>query len=212
MPVKVEILNLGLNNLGSLFNALQNSNEIETDVRVISNASESRGANLMVLPGVGAFGAALSIIRDAGFDSLLQTQAESGDCIMGICLGMQMLCETSEETNGVAGLSLIPGSASKLIASKDASVPHIGWDSVIPASPGENRFQTLSNKSDFYFVHSYAVTLVHEKNVLCHSPFGNGQFVSGIQDENIVGFQFHPEKSSVAGRQLISEVLEWSLG
>lgn len=209
MSIEVEILDLGVNNLASLTKSVEAAEP--RALRVLQNASESKGADLMILPGVGAFGAVVAELKQRGFDELLSTHVASGEYLMGICLGMQLLTESSEETPGSPGLGFIPGNVTRLAPSENNPVPHVGWASVEIASQ-DNAFPSLAQELDYYFVHSYVVETTSSENVLATTPFGPHTFASAIKKDNVVGFQFHPEKSSNPGKALLRDVLGWARG
>lgn len=204
MTYKIGIIDIGINNLNSLSKSLQRV-EPNINVSFIEDVGNVKDLDLIFLPGVGNFGKALQYIKRKEIDSLIKKRVESGRPLIGICLGMQLLFDYSEESPMVAGLSLIPGAVKKLPYLKGTRVPNVGWSNV--------RF-TQSDpsltciKRDFYFTHSYYVE-PHEKNTVfstsMHGPF---QFASGVKKGNVLGLQFHPEKSGSAGL----EVLRWILG
>lgn len=208
--MEVEILDLGLNNLASLVRGLELAGADQ--IRVIENSNQAVGADLLVIPGVGAFGAAMNEIHNRGFHEVISRQKNAGDYIMGICLGMQLLTSKSEESESVQGLNLIPGEVLKLPGDVGERVPHVGWATVRASREEESTFDALNKDLDFYFVHSYFVNPYSEENLLSESNFGDKSFASGIISENVVGFQFHPEKSSHPGTQLLKNVIRWANG
>jgi imidazole glycerol-phosphate synthase subunit HisH len=209
VTIEVEVVDLGINNLASLTRGFTSAGDV--DLRVIADASETRGADLMVLPGVGAYGAAIAELRQRGLDTVVTEHAAAGLPLFGVCLGMQLLVEGSEESPGVPGLGLIKGSAHKLEATGDARVPNMGWggaDATDKAGP----FAALTQPYDFYFVHSFAVVPDDPDDILIRSEFGGRSFVSGLFRDNVLGLQFHPEKSSSGGARLLSEIVSWAHG
>jgi glutamine amidotransferase len=205
--VNVEVLDLGINNLKSLVLALKRAGA--DSVNVLQDANQSRTSTLIVLPGVGSFGAAVDELEKRSYTELIHTRAKSGISIMGICLGMQILGCTSEETPAVKGLGLIPGITKLLPKEVGMRVPNVGWystDNVRPESP----FHALSSQRDFYFVHSYHFVPDNRADVLCESSYGAKSFISGIHQEKVIGFQFHPEKSADVGGLLLEEVIRWA--
>ena len=181
---------------------------ISDSLSIIPNASVSSGPNLLVLPGLGSFGAGMHEIKKRSFDTLIRQSLDGGARLVGICLGMQLLGKTSEESPGVQGLSLIPAVVEKL-TSEIERVPHVGWAASKSKFP-QNRFNSLSSNGDFYFVHSFHLRPEDEGNILCKTVFGENEFVSGVISERIIGLQFHPEKSGGKGKALISELIEWA--
>ena len=203
----VEVLDLGLNNLASLLRALSQAGF--RDVRAIDHGTLHRPAKLLVLPGVGAFGAAMDRIRERGFDSVLRDHLAGGEKVAGVCLGMQLLGTSSQESPGVAGLNLVPGEVVRLPAEQGERIPHVGWSGVGMAGQA-TQFDALEQPFDYYFIHSYALQPKSPDNVLAETPFGSGSFVSAVLSGDIVAFQFHPEKSSRPGARLLQQVQAWS--
>jgi glutamine amidotransferase len=165
----------------------------------------------MVLPGVGAFGAAMAEMHQRGLDETVHNHVGSGGYLFGVCLGMQLLTSDSEESAGVDGLSLIPGHVRRLTPSAGARVPNMGW-APSGAVRDDERFAVLNRPVDFYFVHSFAVVPDEDADVLARSEFGDAPFVSAIARDNVIGVQFHPEKSSRPGSELLTQVLDWADG
>lgn len=209
MAIDVEVLDLGINNLASLCRGLVEAGG--NNLRTVASDRDSQGADLLVLPGVGAYGAAVKELAARGLGDLVKKHVDSGGYLFGVCLGMQLLGHDSEESPGVFGLGLIPGHVTRLIPSLGARVPNMGWSGLSPMREIE-AFPTLSKPLDFYFVHSFALVPDDDNDVLTKSTFGEQDFVSGVLRENVLGLQFHPEKSSRAGFQLLTDVLAWANG
>jgi len=209
MAIEVEVLDLGINNLASLCRGLTEAGALE--LRTVSSGAESRGSDLLVLPGVGAYGAAMQELESRGLDEVVRRQVDSGGCLFGVCLGMQLLGSGSEESPGVSGLGFIPGQVRKLVSTAEARVPNMGWTGLARAKATEG-FATLDSPLDFYFVHSFSLVPDDESSILATSEFGGRDFVSGVLSENVLGFQFHPEKSSRPGKLLLADVLAWANG
>jgi len=209
MGAAIEVIDLGVNNLASLVRGFRNVSDVE--IRTVAAGTESRGADLMVLPGVGAFGAAVDELQSRGLDDLVREHVASGGPLFGVCLGMQLLADASQESPGRAGLGFIPGQSIKLEASERARVPNMGWTGASPGA-GAGAFSSLARGTDYYFVHSYAVHPEDDRDILAWSDFDGRPFVSGLLRDNVLGVQFHPEKSSFGGQRLLAEVVEWALG
>jgi len=209
MAINIEILDLGINNLASLRRGLAEAGA--ANLRIVPSASETRSPDLMVLPGVGNYGAAVRELEQRGLLSTIAEHVSRGGFLFGVCLGMQLLLEGSEESPGALGLGLIAGRVEKLTGGPNTRVPNMGWNGLNPRDP-ELKFPTLSKNLDFYFVHSYAACPDDESEVLATSPFGDKSFVASVLHERVLGTQFHPEKSSRAGKQLLSDVLSWAHG
>jgi glutamine amidotransferase len=209
MAIEVEVVDLGINNLASLTRGFATAGDVE--LRVIANASETRGADLMVLPGVGGYGAAVTELRDRGLDEVVTAHAASGLPLFGVCLGMQLLAEKSEESPEAPGLGLVKGSVRKLQATSTDRVPNMGWTGA-EATDRAAPFAALREPFDFYFVHSFAMVPDDPGEVLITSQFGGSPFVSGVIHDNVLGLQFHPEKSSRGGIRLLGEIVTWANG
>lgn len=209
MTTSIEVLDLGINNLTSLVHGLRNSADV--DVRAIAHADDHRSADLLVLPGVGAFGAAVRALDDRGLRDVALAHVAEGGALFGVCLGMQLLTESSEESPGYPGLGLVPGETLQLPTSTGARVPNMGWACARPTEAAM-AFPSFHRGVDYYFVHSYAVHPADPADVLSWSDFGDRSFASGIIRAKVLGVQFHPEKSSFGGQRLLTEVVEWALG
>lgn len=193
----IGIIDYGLGNLGSVFKAFKFLN---IEAKVISNPEEIDKCEKIVLPGVGAFGSGMNGLRTNGFESFLNKFKDSGKPILGICLGLQFLFESSEESPEVSGLNWIPG---KVVGFQgDFKIPHMGWNQV-KFTPGDNFGESFEGKY-FYFVHSYFVQPKNSSCVLASCDYF-GEFVCGIKYENITAFQFHPEKSQTSGLNLLTK-------
>ena len=194
---RIAILDYGMGNLRSVEKALERAGA--TPVRTRDH-DEIRAADGAVLPGVGAFPKAMRAVRELELDVLIGELLSSARPILGICLGMQLLFEASSENEGGWGLGLLGGRVEKLPA-PDLKVPHIGWNEVrwtrhTPLTEG------LPETSPFYFVHSFAPVAVGDDDVLGTSSYGE-PFVCAVEREPVYGVQFHPEKSSAHGLQLL---------
>jgi glutamine amidotransferase len=194
----VAILDYGMGNLRSVEKALE---RVGARATLTANAAEAEAADGLVLPGVGAFPAAMERIRDLGLDRLTVEWAESGRPLLGICLGMQLLFDRSAEHDGADGLGLLGGEVTALDA-PGLKVPHLGWE---PVSWTRDSALTagLADATPFYFVHSFAPRPEDDADVLGTAVWG-ARFACVVERENIWGVQFHPEKSSAAGMRVLS--------
>lgn len=207
----IEIVNLGLNNLGSLSSALATCTRER--VRIIQSPQESASPRLLLLPGTGAFGAAMRVIREQEFEDLIRLEMGSGSSYLaGICLGMQLLAEQSEESIGVEGLGLVKGMVMRLPAKQghEGRVPHVGWVGLESPQPDNSFALGEENHRDVYFSHSYHLALEEPKADVLWVHRGNKKFVGAFRKDNISGYQFHPEKSSYFGLAILSEMLRWA--
>lgn len=196
----ITIIDYGMGNLGSISNMFKRigvESEISDDKQKIAAASK------ILLPGVGAFDAAMERINAGGFRELLDKKAlEEKVPVLGICLGMQLLTYSSEEGK-LPGLGWIPAKTTRFSFDKNSGlkVPHMGWNVVVKKHDSP-LISDLPSEPRFYFVHSYYVTAEDERHVLTTTTHGV-EFNSIIQKENIFGAQFHPEKSHKFGMKLL---------
>ena len=193
----IAILDYGMGNLRSVEKALARAGA--TAVRTRDN-DEIRAADGAVLPGVGAFPKAMGNLRELEFDVLIGELLAAGRPMLGICLGMQLLFEASSENDGAWGLGLLGGRVERLPA-PGLKIPHIGWNEV-RWTRRTALTEGLPDTSPFYFVHSFAPIAVSDDDVLGTSSYGE-PFVCAVEREPVYGVQFHPEKSSTHGLQLL---------
>lgn len=166
------------------------------ETRVGSDPHEIAAAPGLVLPGVGAFGAAMEQLKNRGLIEPLLLRIEAGVPFLGVCLGLQLLFETSEESPGVTGLGVVQGDVRALPPT--VKVPNIGWNQV-EVCIDSDLFDGIPDGSAFYFVHSYAVVPRAPGAVLSMTDYNGVSFVSAIEVDNVAAVQFHPEKSSALG-------------
>ena len=205
MP-QVTVLDYGAGNIRSLVNALK---LLGYSVTFVKEAGDIQRAERLIFPGVGAFGSAMALLECRGFVEPLRTYIQQDRPFLGICLGLQTLCEGSEESPGTKGLSVIPATVSHFNKTKGLAVPHMGWNG-LKIHKGSTLFPTgFSSEEKVYFVHSYAL---HSESkdlgdwVLATTDYGE-EFVSIVQKGNIVATQFHPEKSGSLGIKIIKNFL-----
>ena len=197
MSTRIAILDYGMGNLRSVEKALEH---VGVTASITREPSEVRGADGVILPGVGAFPRAMERIRELGLDELIAERREEGVPILGICLGLQLLFESSSELGGAGGLGLLEGDVQELQA-KGLKVPHIGWEPV--RWERESRLADgIPSETPFYFVHSFAAQ-PRQEDLLGSAAFG-ARFACAAERDNVFGVQFHPEKSSAAGLRLLS--------
>lgn len=196
----VTIVNYGMGNLRSLQNAFAHLGEecrIEADPEIIANSDR------LVLPGVGSFAQAMSNIKNNGLHQALEIAVlQRGVPFLGICLGMQLLADIGEEGGTTFGLGWIPGKVVRLDPGENFKVPHIGFNTAYIHGQYEELFDKLGVGSDFYFVHSYHFVPDIPENIVAISDYGT-EVVCAVRKDNIVGVQFHPEKSQSNGLQLL---------
>jgi glutamine amidotransferase len=197
MTARICIVDYGMGNLRSVEKALEHVGATAT---IASEAETIRAADGVILPGVGAFPKAMARVRELGLDELLVERREAGVPILGICLGLQLLFESTTELGGAAGIGLLPGGVSMLEAD-GLKVPHIGWSPV--RWERESRLtEGIDTETPFYFVHSFAPS-PGEGDLLGTAAYGT-RFACAAEQDNVFGVQFHPEKSSAAGLRLLS--------
>ena len=166
-------------------------------------------ADLLILPGVGSFDAAMTHLTDWGLAEAMRARVAAGTPLLGICLGMQLLAGCSEEGGPVDGLGLLPGEVVQLKrAVPGERVPHMGWNAV-DYQRDDPIFAQISSGTDFYFVHSFHMRCTDERDVVATTPFCGG-FVSAVRRDAVWGTQFHPEKSCPAGHQLLTNFISSS--
>lgn len=197
----ITIINYGLGNLGSVQNMLK---RINVSCKITSDIKEIENAEKILLPGVGAFDSAIQKIDELNLRSVLLHKAKVDKIpFLGICLGMQLLTRNSEEGT-LPGLDLIPAKTIKFKfdANSNLKIPHMGWNFVKQNTPSKLT-EGFTPEHRFYFVHSYKVVCDNNDNSILKTNYG-GDFDSAIQNENIFGTQFHPEKSHKFGMQLLT--------
>jgi glutamine amidotransferase len=201
---KVAIVDYGMCNLDSVRRAFE---ECGAAPFVTGQASDLRRADVIVLPGVGAFPDAMSNLRERSLDHALEDEVlGQGVPFLGICLGMQLLATTGSEGRETKGLGWIDAAALRLQPTpEDSRIPHMGWNQV-DAPEGSALFTGIAPESDFYFVHSYHVDCQDETDVAGTTPYCGG-FVSAIERDNVYGVQFHPEKSQQLGFAVLRNFL-----
>jgi glutamine amidotransferase len=183
--------------MGNLRNVLRACREIGAEAAVSSDSAILSRGDAMILPGVGAFGEAMRRIHALGLRSAILDHVRSGKPLLGICLGMQVLFHSSEESPGVEGLGLLSGGILRF--GGGVKVPHIGWNDVTPRG-SSLLFGDAHQDGVFYFDHSYYAERTPETTAVC--TYGT-EFSAAIHKENIFGVQFHPEKSQSAGLELL---------
>jgi glutamine amidotransferase len=186
-----------MGNLRSVEKALERAG---AEVEITSDRGRAESADGVVLPGVGAFPRAMERVREIGLDELVAGRIDAGVPVLGICLGMQLLFESSAENEGAAGLALLRGVVGPLEAN-GYKVPHIGWSPVHWEHPS-GLTEGLGDETPFYFVHSFAPRPAKSDDVLGTAAYGE-RFTCAVERPPLYGVQFHPEKSSSAGLTLL---------
>jgi imidazole glycerol-phosphate synthase subunit HisH len=197
MSARICILDYGMGNLRSVEKALEHVGATAT---IANDPATIRAADGLILPGVGAFPKAMQGVHSLGLDELIDERRTAGVPILGICLGLQLLFDSTTELGGAAGLGLLPGEVSEL-DSPGLKVPHIGWSPVRWERPSR-LVEGIDSETPFYLVHSFAPR--PEAGDLLGTALYGSRFSCAAERDNVFGVQFHPEKSSAAGLRLLS--------
>lgn len=194
--------------VGNLFSAEKAFAALGADVRVTSDESTIRQADKIVLPGVGAFGDCMKNLKESGLIPVLKESVAAGKPLLGICVGLQVLFDGSEESPGAKGLGLIHGMVRKIQA-LGLKVPHMGWNSIKVREPREKTdlFRGLSDKPYVYFVHSYHA-VPEDKSVITATTEYGEPLTAAVARGNIQATQFHPEKSGDVGLAILKNFVE----
>ncbi|PLV59790.1 imidazole glycerol phosphate synthase subunit HisH [Thermotoga sp. KOL6] len=198
--MKIGIISVGPGNIMNLYRGVKKASEKYDGISIDLVEAPTGFYDLLFIPGVGHFREGMKRLKESDLINFIRQHVESGKYIVGVCLGMQLLFEKSEEAPEIDGLSLIKGSVVKLSSKR---LPHMGWNEVL--------FKDRSFPSGYYyFVHTYRV-VCGEEYVLGTTEYDGEIFPSAVRKNKILGFQFHPEKSSKIGRKLLERVIECSL-
>ena len=205
---KITIVDYGSGNVLSAqksFIKIAKDNNVEADVLISKKLNDVKDSTHVVLPGQGAFSTCMNGLKktDGLIDELSEFALIKKKPFLGICVGMQMLAKKSEENGNHEGLGWIDGEI-KLLPGDNLKLPHMGWNLVIPTNSKYNNL--ISTKNDYYFVHSYYFDCANKDNILAETKYGIN-FASIVGKENIYGVQFHPEKSSSQGLNLLKEFI-----
>ncbi len=194
----IAILDYDAGNIKSVEKAVQ---LLGQEVTITRDRREVLNADKVILPGVGAFGDAMGKIRQYGLYEVIHEVVEQGTPFLGICLGLQLLFERSEESPGVEGLGILKGEILRIPETPGLKIPHMGWNSLEFRNNGR-LFKNLPGESYVYFVHSYYLRAADEKIVTAVTEYGT-QIHASVEQGNVFACQFHPEKSSDAGIQIL---------
>jgi len=208
--IRFAIIDCGIGNLRSVQKIFE---RLDATTIITDDAAEVTTSDAIVLPGVGAFGDAMKKLEADGTADAIRLEAgERGKPLLGICLGMQLLGQTSAESPGIDGLGLVPGETVPLDVTgktdwinRKLTLPHVGWNTVTQANK-PRLFDELEPDTDFYFVHSFRMTFDDQSWVSGTADYGE-EFVCSIEKNSIYATQFHPEKSQKQGQALISNFI-----
>jgi imidazole glycerol-phosphate synthase subunit HisH len=206
MKKNVVILDYGIGNVKSIANALI---EIGAEPVLSSDEKVIMDAEALILPGVGAFQKGMSNLIEANLVHVIQEYVATGKPFLGICLGMQMLLEESDEFGITKGLGLIPGKVQKLKLGEGSSekLPHVSWNEIKEPQIGRwsnSLLESTEINTDVYFVHSFAAVPSISENILAVANYGNADFCAAVKKDNVTGVQFHPEKSGKLGLKMLN--------
>jgi glutamine amidotransferase len=201
----IAIIDYGVGNLFSVEKAVD---FLQADAKVTSLEKDIRKADKVILPGVGAFGDCMHNLESTGLIPTIRDIVKEGKPLLGICVGLQILFEESEESPGVRGLGLLTGSVCKIQA-QNLKIPHMGWNSIEVKNPRQKYdiFQGLSEKPYVYFVHSYHAVPSDPSVVTATTTYGE-ELTAAVQKGNLIATQFHPEKSGDVGLKILKNFLE----
>ena len=194
----IAIIDYDAGNLKSVEKALQHLGE---ECMITGNAEEILAADKVILPGVGSFGDAMANIRKLGLEDVIKKVAASGKPFLGICLGLQLLFESSDETPGVEGLGILKGKIVRIPDCPGLKIPHVGWNSLHLQNNGR-LFEGLGENPYVYFVHSYYLEAEDEQIVKATTDYSTCIHAS-VESGNVFACQFHPEKSSTVGLKIL---------
>ena len=211
--MKIAIVNYGSGNLHSVYKSFQKANtnlnsswniEVTNDPKIISKSDK------LVLPGVGSYSDCKESIKkiDGLYESMEDLVINKKKCFMGICVGMQLLADNSEEFGDHTGFGWISGSIVKLPQHQSFKIPHMGWNEV--EFDQHKLFSSLNQKTDFYFVHSFYFKTNQTSNILATTNYPD-KITAAVIKNNIFGTQFHPEKSHENGQKIIQNFINWVL-
>ncbi|MCX7714133.1 MAG: imidazole glycerol phosphate synthase subunit HisH [Clostridia bacterium] len=199
----IAIIDYGAGNLHSVKNALA---YLGVSCRITGDSAEILAADKIILPGVGAFGDAMESLRKNKLDDVVCRAAESGKPFLGICLGLQLLFESSEESPNVAGLGILKGSVVRIPKTGDLKIPHMGWNSIAIEKPSKI-LKDIGENPFVYFVHSYYPKVEDRADVSASTEYGLRIDIA-VERGNIFATQFHPEKSGKVGMKILENFIE----
>lgn len=208
----IGIINMQTNNIQCFIKILT---KLKYNYIVINSYNEyNSNIEKLIIPGIGNYASCMDYIIKNKLEKVIKEHVYNNKKILGICIGLQIFTTFGEEGGTIDGLNIFEKSTTKLLKT-NLTLPHIGWNSLILKNCDDEIFKNVNTKSDFYFVHSYNVVFDNNSNkldidILATTKFGKDcEFISIIKNTNVLGIQFHPEKSGPNGIQLIKNFLEW---
>lgn len=199
----VVIIDYGMGNLKSVYNALK---KLECECKISSDIEEIRKADKLILPGVGAFKDCMDNLNKAGLPNVIREEVAKGKPLLGICLGMQVLFQKGFEGEECEGLGLLQGEV-RLMEDPNVKIPHIGWNN-LEKNRDDDLLNGLNDKSFVYYVHSYRATGYRDEDLVGFSTYGSLKIPGLVRKGNVIGAQFHPEKSGEIGLQILKNFKE----
>lgn len=199
----IAIIDYDAGNMKSVEKAMQ---YLGQDVKVTDDPREILAADKVILPGVGSFGDAMGNLGQKGLDTVIHQVVKQGTPFLGICLGLQLLFEQSDESPGVKGLGILPGEIVRIPAEAGLKIPHIGWNSLCLEHHGR-LFEGIDEQAYVYFVHSYYLKAKEEECVKASTEYGVHIHAS-VEKDNVFACQFHPEKSGDVGLKILKNFVE----
>lgn len=199
----IAVIDYGMGNLKSVTNALE---KLGTDAVITRDKKVIKESRAIILPGVGAFGKCIENLKNLELLGFIKETIEEGKQYLGICLGMQVLFESSEEAPGIAGMGVLKGTVPRFTG--NIKIPHMGWNNIKIVKKTEI-LSGIENSEYFYFVHSYYCSPEDKGIVATTTPYGE-EFASSVQKDNVFACQFHPEKSQRVGLKLLQNFVNLS--
>ena len=203
----IAVIDYGAGNLQSVKKALD---FIGCENIASGNGDDIAAADAIILPGVGSFGDAMASLKGKGLDRVIEREIANGKQFLGICLGLQLLFEGSEETPGVSGLGILKGKIQKIPKAQGIKVPHMGWNSLEITNPS-GVFEGVRNGDFVYFVHSYYLTADNPSDVSART-FYSVPIDAAVCKDNVSAVQFHPEQSGECGLQMLRNFVKMAGG
>ena len=199
----IAIIDYGMGNLKSVYNALV---KIGCECKITADKDEIRKADKLILPGVGAFKDCMDNLRKADLVDLIREEAASGKPLLGICLGMQVLFEKGYEGEETEGLELLKGNVT-LMVDPDVKIPHIGWNN-LEKNREDDMLKGIDKDPFVYYVHSYRASDYNDEDLVGYSCYGSLKIPGLVRKNNVIGAQFHPEKSGEDGLKMLKNFKE----
>jgi len=201
----IGIVDLDMGNLRSISNAIAATGN---DARILNSPEGFEDVSHLILPGVGSYRQAMSHMAARGLDEPVRSFAASGRPLLGLCLGMELLATSGDEGGFGDGVGLITGHVRRFDEAKVPSIPHVGWNDVHFAR-AHPVLGGVRDGVDFYFVHSFFFDVDRDSDVLGRVEYGGSEYAAIVANDNVLGFQFHPEKSQRNGLRLLENFCDW---